>query len=183
MANKNFPHGFRPLMIDVSGEPVGCSQYAKASSDANAIFTNDLVKFSATSANVDGEPIPSKGITVAGVGEIFLGSALNYGAGAANTLHLVVDAPKALFEAQCDSTDNITVAAKAGKNASILATAQTNGTTLSAMQVDSSTIADTATLDLLILDLYRGLDNAEGANAMVEVIINRHQFANQTVGA
>lgn len=182
MANNNFPHGFRPLMVDITGEPVGANQYAKAASDANAIFTWDLVKGAETSASVDGELIPSKGVSVAASGNVFLGSSLNYGAPSTATLHLVVDDPLALYEAQCDDVTSVTVAGSAGKNANIVATAQTNGTLLSAMQVDTSTIATTNTLDLHIRDLYRNISNFEGANAIVEVIINRHQYANQVAG-
>jgi hypothetical protein len=182
MANQNFPHGFRPLMVDLAGAPVGVNQYGKASSVANAIFAFDLVKGSATSAPVEGQELPSKGIVPGTVGAAFIGSALNYGAASTNTWHTIVDDPRALFEAQCDSTDDITVAGKVGKNASILATAQSNGSLISAMQVDSSTIAATGTLDLFIRDLYRDIRNAEGANAIVEVLINNHQYANQVAG-
>jgi hypothetical protein len=184
MANINFPHGFRPLMVDLAGAPVGVNHYGKASANGSAIFAFDLVKGAATSASADGEAIPQKGVAVfatAGT-DIILGSSLNYGAASTATLHIVVDDPHALFEAQCDSTDSITVASFAGKNINALATAQSNGTLISAMQVDSSTVNTTNTLDLKIRDLYRAVTNAEGANAIVEVLINRHAYANQVAG-
>jgi hypothetical protein len=183
MANKNWPHGFRPLMIDLAGAPVGVNEYAKAAADSNAIFAFDLVKIAATSGSVGGQTIPSKGIAVAGATDVLVGAALNFGAASKGTLHTVVDDPLALFEAQCSGATSISVASHAGKNASPLATAQTNGTLLSAMQVDSSTIATTNTLGVQIRDLLRTPSNAEGANAVVEVRINKHQYANQVAGA
>lgn len=188
MANNNFPHGFRPLMVDTAGAPVGVREYAKPSSDTNAIFSFDFVRKIASSQSVEGQPIPTPSIqtyatgTVGASGTLILGSSLNYGAASFATWHTVVDDPAAIFEAQCDSTTSITVASDAGKNANTNNAAQTSGTLISAMQVLSSSIATTANLDVRILDLYRNISNAEGANAIVEVFILRHAYAPGSAG-
>lgn len=186
MANNNWPHGFRPLMMDTAGAPVGVREYAKPAADTNAIYTWDFVRKVASSQTVEAQLIPSPGCQTANVGTpgtaLILGSSLNAGAASKATWHTVVDDPYAVFEAQCSGATSITVAADVGFNANILNTAQTNGTLLSAMQVDSSTLAVTAGLDLRILDLSRSLQNAEGANAIVEVLILKHAYAQGSAG-
>lgn len=188
MGNNNWPHGFRPLMVDTAGAPVGVREYAKPASDTNAIYTWDLLRKMATSQTVEGQLIPTPSVqtyatgTVGATGTLILGVSLNAGAASAATWHTVVDDPAAIFEAQCDGTTSITVAADAGKNANANNAAQTNGTSLSAMQVLSSSINVTANLDLRILDLSRNVSNAEGANAIVEVFILRHQYAQGSAG-
>ena len=178
MANNNWPHGFRPLMVDTAGAPVGVREYAKPASDANAIYAYDLLKKTNTSATVEGQLIPTPGVQTYNQGTPgttpILGSSLNYGAASSATWHTVVDDITAIFEAQCDGTTSITVASDAGMNANVNNAAQSNGTLISAMQVSSSSIATTNSLDLRIQDLSRVLTNAEGANAIVEVLILRH---------
>jgi hypothetical protein len=50
------------------------------------------------------------------------------------------------------------------------------------MAVDSATIATTSTLDLRILKVSTISPNAEGDSAILEVLINKHQFGLQTAG-
>ena len=55
MANPNSPFGFRPLLVDLEGAPVGTRQYAKPASDATAIFSWDmLIKVAGGSASETG---------------------------------------------------------------------------------------------------------------------------------
>jgi hypothetical protein len=173
-------------MIDTAGAPVGIREYAKPASDTNAIYTFDMLRKVAVSQTVEGQFIPTPGCQTFATGTpgntLILGSALNAGLASTATYHTVVDDPNAVFSAQCDGTTSITVASMVGKNANINNTAQTNGSTLSAMQVSSSSIATTAGLDLRIQDLARNVNNAEGANAIVEVIILKHQFAQGSAG-
>ena len=183
MANNNWPHGFKPLMVDLAGAPVGVNEYAKPASDTNAIFTYDMLRKVATSQNVESQLIPEAGCQTFSTGTpgttLILGNSLNYGAPNAATWHTVIDDEKALYEAQCDGTTPITVASVAGKRALINKTAQSNGLRQSAMQVNSSSISGAAgTYDLILRDLYRALNNAEGANAIVEVMV-----ANSVYGA
>jgi hypothetical protein len=184
--NNNWPSGFRPVMVDTAGAPVGVREYAKPASDSSAIFTYDLVTKAAVSQTVEGQTIPTPGIKTFSEGTpgttLILGSSLNYGAPSTISYHTVIDDPTAIFAAQCDGTTSITVASAVGKNANVNNTAQTNGLLQSAMQVSSSSIATTAGLDLRIQDLGRALTNVEGANAIVEVIILKHQFAYGSAG-
>jgi hypothetical protein len=186
MGNNNWPHGFRPLMVDTAGAPVGVKQYAKAAADSAAIYAFDLVAKAATSATVEGQLLPTPGVKTYTSGTpgttLIIGSSLNYGAASSITWHTVVDDPGALFEAQCDDTTSISVASHIGKNADVNNTAQTNGTLMSAMQVDASTIATTAALDLRVQDIYRDVRNAEGAYAIVEVLILKHAYAQGSAG-
>lgn len=186
MANNNWPHGFRPLMINTAGAPVGVREYAKPSSDTNAIFTFDLLRKIASSQTVEGQFIPTPSVqsfaTATPGTTLIVGSSLNYGAASMATWHTVIDDPGAIFEAQADGTTAITVASAAGKNANVTNTAQTNGTLISAMQVNSGSIATTAGEDVRILDLYRNISNAEGANAVLEILILKHAYANGSLG-
>lgn len=177
--NQNFPNGFRPLMVDTAGAPVQVQQYAKTATDP-AIFAFDLVRKNPSSALIEGQILPTPAVLSYASGTpgttLILGSSLNYGAANMATWHTIVDDPGALFVAQTDSTTAITVATAAGKNANVNNTAQSNSLLLnSAMQILSSSIATTAGLDLRLRDFYRLLNNAEGANAAMEVLIMKHQ--------
>lgn len=187
MTNNNWPHGFQPLMVDTAGAAVGVTQYAKPASDTNAIYSYDLVRKLANSTSVLGELIPTPGCQTFATGTpgttLMLGAALNFGAASTATLHLIVDDPSAIFAAQCDSTTNITVASSIGKNANVANAAQSNALYLiSAMQISSASIATTAALDLRLMSLFRGINNSEGANAVVEVLILKHQYAQGSAG-
>ena len=186
--NNNWPHGFRPLMVDAQGAPVGINQYAKPASDTNQIFTWDLVRKVAGSQVTEGKLRPDAACQTFATGTpgttLILGATLNGGKPSAATWHAIVDDPNALFEAQCDGSTAITVASAAGKNANVNNTAQSNGlpNAVSVMQVASATIAATAGLDVRIRDLHYAATNVEGANALVEVLILKHQNANGSAG-
>ena len=185
--NQNFPHGFKPLMVDLAGAPVGVREYAKPVSDTNPIYTYDLLRKVAASQIVEGQMISTPACQSYATGTpgttLILGASLNAGAASTASWHSVIDDPSALFEAQMSGTAAITVAAYAGKNANVLNTAQSSGTTISAMQVNTSTVATTAGLDLRILDLSRNISNNENAaNAIVEVLILKHQYAPGSAG-
>jgi hypothetical protein len=186
MANNNWPFGFRPTMVNLTGGPVGVNEYAKTSSDATAIYAYDLL-FRFTSSQVTqgliiGEP-QCRSFNAGTPGTtLILGASLNYGAASTASWHSVIDDPQALFVAQCDGTTSITVASDAGANANVNNQLQTNGTKISAMEVNSSTINTTNTLDLRIRDLVRTPQNSEGPNAVVEVLINKHFYAQGSTG-
>ena len=187
MTNNNWPHGFQPLMVDTAGAPVGVKQYAKPASDANAIYQFDLVKKVASSQSVQGSQFNSPGCQTYNTGTpgttLILGSSLNFGAASKATLHLIVDDPSAIFSAQSDGSTVITVASSIGKNANVNNAAQTNSLyLLSAMQVNSSSIATTAGLDVRLQDFYRLGSNVEAANAIVEVLILKHANAPGSAG-
>ena len=187
MSNNNWPHGFQPVMVDTAGAPVGCKQYAKPASDTNAIYQCDLVRKLANSTYVQGSQFPTPGCQTFSTGTpgttLILGASLNAGVASKASLHLVVDDPTAIFSAQTDGSTAFSVASHAGKNANVNNTAQSNPLySVSAMQVNSGTIAATAGQDLRILGLVPLVGNSEGANAIVEVLILKHQYAQGSAG-
>ena len=91
----------------------------------------------------------------------------------------VIDDPNQLFIIQADED---IVAADIGKNADV--TASTTGSTttgVSNMTLDSSTIANTAALNLKIVGLYDVPGNAYGDYAVVVVKINEHLYGSAGV--
>lgn len=191
MANINAPFGFRPLMTCLSGAPPALRQYGKPASDANAIFINDLVKkvASSTPDPVGALAVPMPNVQTAYQGTpgttLWVGASLDFGAASKATPHYVVDEVSALYAAQCANVGptSITVAAHVGKNANIsIAVAGSSLSKQSGLQVDDSTIAATATLDVKILGVFNVSPNAEGNFAIVEVMINKHLYAQGAAG-
>lgn len=184
--NPNFPHGFKPTMVDLQGGPVGVRQYAKPASDTNAIYAFDLLRKIASSAAVEGQILPTPSVqtyaTATPGTTLILGASLNFGAASLATWHTVVDDINAIYEAQLDGTGAVTVASYAGKNANVNNAAQTGASLTSAMQVSLSSVAATAGLDVRILDFYRLLTNSENPNAIVEVLILKHVYAQGSAG-
>lgn len=114
---------------------------------------------------------------------LWQGVSLNYGAASTLTAHYVADEPDLIMIAQCDGSTSISTASHVGKNANISqSTAGSTTTKQSGLQVSSSSIATTSTLDLRIYKVSGLNSNAEGANAIVEVLINKHELGQQTAG-
>lgn len=90
----------------------------------------------------------------------------------------VIDDPAQLFIIQCDEGF---VQANVGKNADVVVTAGNTVTGQSAMELDSSTIANAAALNLKIVGLYAVPGNAFGTNAVAVVKINEHLFGSAGV--
>jgi hypothetical protein len=90
----------------------------------------------------------------------------------------VIDDPAQLFIIQCDES---LTQAQIGKNADV--TVGTGNTTngQSAYELDSSTIANSAALNLKIVGLYNVPGNEFGANAVAVVKINEHLFGSAGV--
>jgi hypothetical protein len=85
----------------------------------------------------------------------------------------VIDDPAQLFIIQCD--EGLTQA-QIGFNADVVAGSGSTTTGQSAMELDSSTIAKTAALNLKIVGLYNVPGNEFGTNAVAVVKINEHLF-------
>lgn len=166
MANVDHPHGLRPLMRSWTGGPVQAVQFQKAAATGTAIFMNDAV-YAGTANKI----IPGRDNTVP-----FVGVALNYGAASTLTTHQVIADPFAVFECQDNDDSDGVAAADLGKNANIEANAGSATTKVSGHELDESTIAVTATLDLQMLGILDVPDNALGEHCRVEVIFNRHYF-------
>jgi hypothetical protein len=92
----------------------------------------------------------------------------------------VLDDPNQLFLIQADED---IVQADIGKNADVIGTGGSSTTGLSSMELDSSTIADTAALNLKIVGLWNAPENELGDFAVVVVKINEHLYGSTGVKA
>jgi len=92
----------------------------------------------------------------------------------------VIDDPNQLFLIQADED---IVQADIGKNADVIGTGGSTVTGVSTMELDSSTIADTAALNLKIVGLYDVPGNELGDFAVVVVKINEHLYGSTGVKA
>jgi hypothetical protein len=92
----------------------------------------------------------------------------------------VLDDPNQLFLIQADED---IVQADIGKNADVIGTGGSSTTGASSMELDSSTIADTAALNLKIVGLWSAPENALGDFAVVVVKINEHLYGSTGVKA
>lgn len=90
----------------------------------------------------------------------------------------VIDDPSQLFLIQCD--EGFT-AADVGKNADVVGTGGSTTTGVSTMELDSSTLAVTAALNLKTVGLYNVPGNDFGTNAVVVVKINEHVYGSAGV--
>jgi hypothetical protein len=90
----------------------------------------------------------------------------------------VLDDPSQMFIIQNDGTS---AATNYGSNADIVVGTGNTTTGLSANELDTSTIATTAALNLKIIGLWDVPNNAVGANAVVVVIINEHSYGSAGV--
>ena len=92
----------------------------------------------------------------------------------------VIDDPSQLFIIQADEDIE---KADIGKNADVIGTGGSATTGVSSMELDSSTIADTAALNLKIVGLYNVPGNTFGDYAVVVVKINEHLYGSTGVKA
>jgi hypothetical protein len=90
----------------------------------------------------------------------------------------VIDDPAQLFLIQADED---IVQADIGKNADVVGTGGSTTTGVSTMELDSSTIANTAALNLKIVGLFDVPGNALGNFAVVVVKINEHLYGSAGV--
>ena len=90
----------------------------------------------------------------------------------------VIDDPAQLFLIQADED---IVQADIGKNADVVGTGGSTTTGVSTMELDSSTVANTAALNLKIVGKYDVPGNALGTNAVVVVKINEHLYGSAGV--
>ena len=90
----------------------------------------------------------------------------------------VLDDPSQTFIIQNDGTS---AATNYGLNADVVVGTGNTTTGLSAIELDTSTIATTAALNLKIIGLWDVPNNAVGANAVVVVKINEHSYGSAGV--
>jgi hypothetical protein len=188
MANNDKAFGLRPL-----GNLAGTGAqkqygYEIADNQAGAIFQGDLVTLK------DGYILQfNPAAHTAAVG-VFNGcfyndpttqkpTFINYYPGSINItqgkiVDDVLDDPSQMFILQNDGTSAVT---DYGKNADIVIGTGNTTTGLSANELDTSTIATTAALNLKIIGLWDVPNNAVGANAVVVVKINEHLYGSAGV--
>jgi hypothetical protein len=90
----------------------------------------------------------------------------------------VLDDPNQLFIIQNDETSAVT---DYGKNADVVVGTGNSTTGVSGMELDTSTIATTAALNLKVIGLYNVPGNTVGEFAVVVVKINEHLYGSAGV--
>ena len=190
MANIDKAFGFRPIgNLSATGAQ---KQYGYEIEDnqAGAIFQGDLVTI------VGGYVVKFLPATHAAALGVFNGCSYidpttgkptfkNFYPGSVNItsgkiIADVIDDPSQLFLIQADED---IVQADIGKNADVVGTGGSTTTGVSTMELDSSTIADTAALNLKIVGLYNVPGNELGNFAVVVVKINEHLYGSSGVKA
>lgn len=167
MANRDNPHGLAPLMRTLSGGPPSVQQYTKDANEATALFIGDVVARDDDGNISDGG---TPGTTT------YQGVNLVQGAAATLSLHLVMDSPDAVFEAQDDDGTTGLVEADMGLNANLIFGAGSAYSGISGHEIDQNTANTTATLDVKLLTKLAAVDNAYGPHCRVEIVFNKHRL-------
>lgn len=210
MPNIDAPKGFWPVRRN-DGSPWSgqVEHYLIPSTDATAVFIGDIVDAAGSAGgagtyvsgiNVEGMPTVTRhtsattGQAIVGVVvgfKVAPGTALldvKHRAASTNRVAMVALARDNIFEVQEDADTTPIAAASIGLNAGLILTAGSATTGLSAMEIDSSTVATTATLPVRVLGLSRRVGNAfntGGSNtdqAVFEVKFNTEVFADNVAG-
>lgn len=188
MANVDKAFGMRPLgNLSASGSQKQFG-YEIADNQAGAIYQGDLVTI------YDGYLVQFNPATHSAAVGVFNGCNYidpttgkptwkNYYPGSVNItqgkiIADVLDDPNQLFIIQNDGTS---AAANYGKNADVVMGTGSTTTGVSGMELDTSTIANTAALNVKIVGLWDVPNNAVGANAVVVVKINEHLYGSAGV--
>ena len=199
MANLDRPNGLEPLNNVTSGDfSAKIQPYYVPSSDATALFVGDPVVKTGTSntSEIDGfQPgtLPEVARTTAGAGNASTGVIVSFGpdrddltnqyrVASTERIVYVLDDPYASFRIQDDASATLDAGA-VGNNANIVFT--TGGSTAygrSGAELQASSVASGATLQLKILRLLPREDNAVGANAIWEVRLNNHTESPNSAG-
>lgn len=188
-------NGFRPVKY-LNGAPYTGQfrKYVVAASDGTALYVGDLVKFDGVGDVTTGLTTVTRATAGAAVCGCVVGFEVDPAASldipirrAASTRRIVyvADDPNLLFEAQEDGDTTPIAMSAVGLNASLIST---NGgdtvTGASGMQIDSSTAAVGATLELKIMEAVARADNelvtAGQANTRWIVKLNNHQLGSHT---
>ncbi len=188
MANVDKPFGLRPLgNLSATGSQKQYG-YEIADDQSGAIYQGDLVTV------YDGYLVKFAPATHTAAVGVFNGCNYidpstgkptwkNYYPGSVNITQGkivadVIDDPSQLFIVQVDESVAQT---DVGKNADVVGTGGSTTTGVSSMELDSSTIAKTAALNLKIVGLWDVPGNAYGTNAVVVVKINEHLYGSAGV--
>ena len=189
MANIDKASGLRPIgNLSATGAQKQYG-YEIADNQAGTIFQGDLV---ALSAGFITRFLPATHTAAVGVFngcsyidpttgkptfKNFYPGSINVAAGQVINAD-VLDDPNQLFLIQCDAGF---VAADVGKNADVIGTGGSTTSGISTMELNSSTLAVTAALNLKVVGLYNDVNNEFGTNAVVVVKINEHVYGSTGV--
>jgi hypothetical protein len=164
MANTDRPCGFKP-----HGELKHVGIYVAA----GTIYPGDAVEFE---AGADNTTQYRARVAAANAGPL-CGVALNYATVGQKVR--VADDPSQLFVGQCDGSD-FDKNEDLGLNCAILATSGNTTYKVSRMEIDSSELNTTATLDVKVLGVLERTKNEFGEFATVIFKINNHQLGSHT---
>ena len=168
------PYGFRWNEHLSGGDPV-VRQYIHAAADGAAIGKGDLVDITGAADTV------ARGAA----GGPFTGLSLSYVPASTlwNVDTIFLD-ERSVLDAQEDSVGGAIAAASEGLNADVVVAAPSATTQLSGMEIDSSTAAGTATLDLRLLEPLAIPGNVVATtNARWRVLVNDLRFGDLKAGA
>jgi hypothetical protein len=188
MANVDKPFGLRPLgNLSATGAQKQYG-YEIADNQSGAIYQGDLVTV------YDGYLVKFAPATHTAAVGVFNGCNYidpssgkptwkNYYPGSVNItsgkiIADVIDDPSQLFIVQVDESVAQT---QIGMNADVVGTGGSTTTGVSSMELDSSTIAKAAALNLKIVGLWDVPGNEFGTNAVVVVKINEHLYGSAGV--
>ena len=188
MANTDKAFGFRPIgNLSATGAQKQYG-YEIADNQAGTIFQGDLVVLT---AGFISRFLPASHTAAVGVfnGCNYIDPTTgkptfkNFYPGSVNItsgkiIADVIDDPSQLFLVQCDAGF---VAADVGKNADVIGTGGSTTTGVSTMELNSSTLATTAALNLKTVGLYNVPSNEYGYFAVVVVKINEHVYGSAGV--
>lgn len=201
MANADRPSGLSPVAyLNGAKWTGGGRMYSIASNDTNAYAIGDPVVLS---GSADGNGVAGVTLATAGganlvTGAIVATAGVKYGAGAGvdpaapyTTIIpatkskvyyvLVEDDPNVIFEIQEQNSGTALTASEVSLNCSLVS--GTNNGFISGWQLDNSTEATTAALQLKLLGLSQRADNAFGLAAKWLVLLNNHSYRTGVIGA
>jgi hypothetical protein len=180
MANTNNPFGFRPVGVRGGAYQGRISRYYVQPADSTALYIGDPVIL-AGSGDANGVPDVTRatagsagrvtGVIVGFVPDANI-RANGYRASSTAAYVLVADDPELVCEVQEDAVGGALAVTDIGLNADMVSGAGSAVTKLSGFQLDTSTKATTATLQLRIMGFVQRVDNEVGANAKVLVRFN-----------
>jgi hypothetical protein len=191
MANADTPAGATPVMHR-NGAPYNGSfrVYSVPAGDATALFVGDFVKLAGTGQTLGGRVLQD--VARAATGDVIVGvvvgvkpdtqDSLRYRAASTVREVYVADNPDLVFEIQEGATGTPLTANDIGLNINFVVASGNTVTGTSGTQLDNTTEATTATLDLHLMNPVARDDNAIGASCKWLVTINRHQYSNQIAG-
>ena len=175
MANVDSPFGFVPSR-HMSGSPIRTNKYTITSGLAENIFNGDLVILTTDGVITPHTATETNNLGVfAGVSYTASDGSYKYseywpsGTTGTNIIAYVYDDPYIVYKVQSDGSPAQT---DLGACADVVADAGSTTTGQSGFQLNSSMGSGTATCK--IIGLYESPENAFGANAVVEVLINEH---------